>query len=296
MKIDKTARGFAIIKFIDRYGVKCSLQKSSLASEDAIWFGVDDPEPKMLATDAHKLGIETEETCGWIPYGLPEELQLATRMHLTQAQLRMLLPHLLIFAEAGDLQLPNDWREYSLHIAKGEKCPDTIETLQAAWARDQEVIEDQRCEIARLKLKLNQERQRRDHGTVTGRAVGLRQVDMLLSYPRQPGKATHLQILKGRTGNGEFKLDLDFKPDFAEPGKAFADTGESAACKAEVDGPQYEQAVDVVGPPAGGVIACGLCGYVGPEGPFDQDCIATCPKCGEFSALLKEPTQGDQKC
>jgi len=49
-----------------------------------------------------------------------------------------------------------DWREHSRHIAKGEKCPPTIETLQAAWARDQELMEDQRKEISSLKRKLNQ--------------------------------------------------------------------------------------------------------------------------------------------
>ncbi len=54
-----------------------------------------------------------------------------------------------------------DWREHSRHIAKGERCPETIETLQAAWARDQELMLDQKAEISRLKEKLNQARQRR---------------------------------------------------------------------------------------------------------------------------------------
>lgn len=86
MIVSKTSRGFDLIEFLDRYGTKCSLQKSSLAGDDAIWFGIDDPEPKMLATDAIRLGIETEQTTGWIPYGLPEELSLTSRMHLTRAQ------------------------------------------------------------------------------------------------------------------------------------------------------------------------------------------------------------------
>jgi hypothetical protein len=42
--------------------------------------------------------------------------------------------------------------------AKGEKCPETIETLQAAWDRDQELILEQRQEISRLKEKLNSAR------------------------------------------------------------------------------------------------------------------------------------------
>jgi len=36
MKKTTTGRGFQYIEFEDRYGHKCSLQKSSLATEDAI--------------------------------------------------------------------------------------------------------------------------------------------------------------------------------------------------------------------------------------------------------------------
>ena len=40
MKIKKTARGFERINFIDLHGSKCSLQQSSLATDEAIWLGV----------------------------------------------------------------------------------------------------------------------------------------------------------------------------------------------------------------------------------------------------------------
>lgn len=53
------------------------------------------------------------------------------------------------------------WRAYSANFAKGEKCPKTIESLEAAWERDQEVINDQRKEIQRLKKTINQLRQRK---------------------------------------------------------------------------------------------------------------------------------------
>lgn len=52
------------------------------------------------------------------------------------------------------------WRTHSAQFAKGEKCPQTIETLQAAWDRDQELIEDQRKEISKLKEKINQLQQK----------------------------------------------------------------------------------------------------------------------------------------
>jgi hypothetical protein len=54
-----------------------------------------------------------------------------------------------------------DWREHSRHIAKGEQCPETTETLQAAWDRDQELINDMRHEIARHKTLINRLEQRR---------------------------------------------------------------------------------------------------------------------------------------
>lgn len=75
------ARGFVVIEFQDRYGVECSLQQSSLATEDAIWFGPSDPNPKILHGDAKRLGIATDADCGWVPYPLPGEVQCTTRMH-----------------------------------------------------------------------------------------------------------------------------------------------------------------------------------------------------------------------
>ena len=64
----KTERGFAILNFIDRYNRPCSLQKSSLATENCIWLGADD-----------------------------------NRMHLTQELVKMLLPHLIRFTKTGEI-------------------------------------------------------------------------------------------------------------------------------------------------------------------------------------------------
>lgn len=92
MKKTKTNRGFGRIDFVDRYGNSCSLQESSLASDSAIWFGVDDAKPQILI-----------EGKGWIPYEIPDEVLLHTRMHLTQKQVKELLPHLQKFVETGTL-------------------------------------------------------------------------------------------------------------------------------------------------------------------------------------------------
>ena len=101
--MQKTHRGFAYSEFIDRYGVKCSIQKSSLATDDAIWLGVDDASPKILASKAVELGIKTDETTGWVSYPIPKDVMLTTRMHLTQEMVRDLLPALQRFVDTGEL-------------------------------------------------------------------------------------------------------------------------------------------------------------------------------------------------
>jgi hypothetical protein len=97
MKKEKTNRGFGYVEFNDVYNQKCSIQKSSLASEDAIWFGVDDANPKVLASSTKEGGT------GWVKYDIPEHVLLSTRMHLTRKQVKQLLPHLKRFARTGKL-------------------------------------------------------------------------------------------------------------------------------------------------------------------------------------------------
>lgn len=104
----KTDRGFEIAEFKDRYDTKCSLQESSLATEAAIWLGVDDADPQIMATDAIKLGIPTCRTTGWVPYPIPKEVLLSTRMHLTQDDVLNLLPALIYFVEHGHLPDSSD--------------------------------------------------------------------------------------------------------------------------------------------------------------------------------------------
>jgi len=101
--IEKTGRGFSIGEFIDLYGHECSIQKSSLAEEDAIWIGLDDASPKILHGDAKRLGINTSATCGWVDFPIPNEVNLNTRMHLNREQVADLLPILKRFVESGDI-------------------------------------------------------------------------------------------------------------------------------------------------------------------------------------------------
>ena len=99
-----TQRGFTLGKFTDYYGAPCSIQKSSIATEDCIWLGVDDVQPKIMARDANRLGLPTSgEIYGWVDYEIPKEVLLSSRMHLTQEMAKELLPLLHRFVETGEL-------------------------------------------------------------------------------------------------------------------------------------------------------------------------------------------------
>ncbi len=93
----KTNRGFSLINFTDRSGEGCSLQASSLATESAIWFGIDDPNPQIMASKTPEGGT------GWVKFPIPKDVLISTRMHLTQDQVKELLPTLIHFAETGCL-------------------------------------------------------------------------------------------------------------------------------------------------------------------------------------------------
>jgi hypothetical protein len=105
---DHTGRGFAKINFTDRYGVDCSIQKSSLATENAIWIGVEDANPEVMASEAVEVGVLTEQTTGWVPYPVPSNVLIHTRMHLTQDLAAKVLAILQFFVENGELPEEGD--------------------------------------------------------------------------------------------------------------------------------------------------------------------------------------------
>jgi len=77
VQIKKNERGFSGAEFTDRYGKACSIQDSSLATEDAIWLGCDE--------------------------GLHHQGQCLARMHLTREMVIELLPLLHRFVETGSI-------------------------------------------------------------------------------------------------------------------------------------------------------------------------------------------------
>jgi hypothetical protein len=94
VEISKTQRGFGIGKFKDSYGNDCSIQKSSSASDDFIWIGIDNP----------KLTVFEDENMGkYISTSLPKNWMVDSRMHLSRNQVAQLLPALQRFVERGEL-------------------------------------------------------------------------------------------------------------------------------------------------------------------------------------------------
>jgi hypothetical protein len=107
IKIKKNERSFETGTFIDRYDQECSIQKSSLATEDCIWLGIDDAKPQIMSSNAIRMGLRQrtfdENDNGWVNFEIPKEVLLHTRMHLTRKQVKELLPLLQKFVETGEL-------------------------------------------------------------------------------------------------------------------------------------------------------------------------------------------------
>ena len=108
-KREYTSRGFALIKFEDDYRNRCSLQESSVIPH--LWLGIDDAYPQILASDAARLGVETDKTTGWVPYPIPEEVQLSTRMHLTPDQALALGKALVQWGSSGGFPEKIEFKE-----------------------------------------------------------------------------------------------------------------------------------------------------------------------------------------
>ena len=82
-----TLRGFEIVRFIDKYEKRCSLQVSGKAyylreekSSACVCLGVEDPTSMIFASKAAEHGIQTDQETGWVPYPLPADVQMTARM------------------------------------------------------------------------------------------------------------------------------------------------------------------------------------------------------------------------
>lgn len=90
-----TNRGFARVEFRDRDGEPASLQKSSVATENLIWLGVNEPRVKRFYPHTSKpwreLDLSGAEHVG------------NQRLHLSQDNVAELLPYLVEFVRTGEL-------------------------------------------------------------------------------------------------------------------------------------------------------------------------------------------------
>ncbi len=101
MNVEETRRGFKLATFKDAKGIECSIQKSSLRSKQAIWFGVNKVDPRIL-----KKGVwEPVTTAGYQPTDINGNLIIGEltpvtelhkvlyedRMHLSQDHTNILL-------------------------------------------------------------------------------------------------------------------------------------------------------------------------------------------------------------
>jgi hypothetical protein len=96
MKKIKTQRGFALYEFKDRNDTVCTVQKSSLETEDAIWLGAKTLEVQHFKAGKgwNKLEFNNTVCEHWVGN---------ERMHLTKKQVKALLPILQKFVETGEI-------------------------------------------------------------------------------------------------------------------------------------------------------------------------------------------------
>lgn len=107
IKFEKTARGFSRGEFTDHYGMECSIQDSSLASEACIWLGITNAEVKTF---------NNPPGSGWRVPKLPDGTSIFSRMHLTIPMAKELRTALDRFIENESVMPQND-KEAVIQVA-----------------------------------------------------------------------------------------------------------------------------------------------------------------------------------
>lgn len=98
IKITETSRGFEYGEFEDANDVLCNIQVSSSIQEEAlIWLGADEIGLKCFKSNQGWEDVELDCSEG-------QKYIANTRMHLTQSQVKDLLPILTKFAKTGSLE------------------------------------------------------------------------------------------------------------------------------------------------------------------------------------------------
>lgn len=90
-KEGKTNRGFSLVEFKDFNQGSCSMQKSSLATEDCLWIGLDDVKPMKLVSGK-----------GWVEVPIDGDIEICGRMHIDREQAKNIIAYLQNFVDSGD--------------------------------------------------------------------------------------------------------------------------------------------------------------------------------------------------
>ena len=101
MKVKKNKRGFGYIEFKDQHGTECSIQKSSIATEQCIWFGAD--KIGLQEFVAYRYPSAWVERTDVDVHTMEHHFVANNRMHLTRKQVAKLLPILQKFVDTGEL-------------------------------------------------------------------------------------------------------------------------------------------------------------------------------------------------
>lgn len=105
LELGKTSRGFGKGTFADAKKQECSIQDSSLATEAAIWFGVEDANPQILVGDTLQPvppPVKPIPISGWP--GLTHDILINTRMHLTIRMTKTLIRNFEKYLATGTVR------------------------------------------------------------------------------------------------------------------------------------------------------------------------------------------------
>ena len=92
-----TKRKFKLVNFKDKNNVSGSIQMSSLATDECIWFGCDDVDPQYFIPYVNPSWRKLEK-----PQGSTEWV-FNSRMHLNRKQVAKLIPILQKFVKKGTI-------------------------------------------------------------------------------------------------------------------------------------------------------------------------------------------------
>ena len=115
VELGETCSGFDQVHFVDAYDDACSVECSTAIGDrdedrnnpgsSFLWLGLDSTNPLVKASDARSVGVETTKTVGWVPYPIPDEVLLNTRMHLSRKHVAKLIGIMQHWLDHGNLEI-----------------------------------------------------------------------------------------------------------------------------------------------------------------------------------------------